>query len=470
MRHVTLALLLVGCAVNAAPGIAQEEGGFDVEKISERVIVVADRAEGTTQLAIASEKGIVVFDTRWSNITAGKFREAIAAALGRDDFIYTINHVERLDLFGGNETYKDTTIIAHEYFKEVLDKDRVDAELRQLIDMWRWKERVSRERLPTHEHGSESEKGETAWMLTCKRRADELEQGFSLFPPTLYYNDRMTLHLGDLTLKLIYFGKAGYNGITVFHVPEERMAIISNFVMHDHHLAPHPHGHFAELDVPRWIAVLEELFSDETGVERVVCGMGEVWTRERALKRLVYIKKLWEEVTALEAEGLDLDEVQERLSLDAAFSFVKEMETYKNHGDDWIRPQHMDHIRVFYLQHKKLASEAVVKKLEGSSVESALAEYKRLLDNPAGLYFDEPSFNGFGYYLLGGGQVAEAIELFKLNVAAFPESANVYDSLGEAYMNHGDTEAAIANYRKSLELNPNSENAKSKLKELGVEK
>jgi len=359
MRYVTSGLLMVVFALSATPGITQEQGEFDVEKISERVVVVTSRVERTSQLAIASERGIVVFDTHWSNTTAGKFRAAIAEAFGRDDFIYTINHVERLDLFGGNEAYKDTTIIAHEYFREVLDQERVDADLKELIKVYRWREEVSRERVQTLEPGSEEAKREKAWLAACTSRIEELEQGITLCPPTVYYSDRMTLDLGDLTLRLIYFGKAGYNGITVFHVPEERLAIISNFIMHRAHLAPHPQADYVELDVPRWIAVLEELLGDEAGVDRVICDINRVWPRERALKRLAYIKKLWEAVKALAAEGLELEEVQERLSLDAGFSFVKEMETYKERGDEWVRPQHMDHITGFYLQHRRPEPEAV---------------------------------------------------------------------------------------------------------------
>jgi cytochrome c-type biogenesis protein CcmH/NrfG len=34
----------------------------------------------------------------------------------------------------------------------------------------------------------------------------------------------------------------------------------------------------------------------------------------------------------------------------------------------------------------------------------------------------------------------------------------VYDSLGEAYMKKGEKELAIANYQKSLELNPDNAN------------
>jgi tetratricopeptide (TPR) repeat protein len=51
-----------------------------------------------------------------------------------------------------------------------------------------------------------------------------------------------------------------------------------------------------------------------------------------------------------------------------------------------------------------------------------------------------------------------------LNVEAYPESSNVYDSLGEAYMLNGEKAPAIENYEKSLKLNPNNANAVEKLK------
>lgn len=56
--------------------------------------------------------------------------------------------------------------------------------------------------------------------------------------------------------------------------------------------------------------------------------------------------------------------------------------------------------------------------------------------------------------------------MFKLNVALFPDSFNVYDSLGEAYMVAGERELAIKNYKKSLELNPNNTNAAKMLKKI----
>ena len=52
---------------------------------------------------------------------------------------------------------------------------------------------------------------------------------------------------------------------------------------------------------------------------------------------------------------------------------------------------------------------------------------------------------------------------------AYPESFNVYDSLGEALLAAGDREGAEANYRKSLELNPDNTNAVEVLQSMGVD-
>jgi len=60
----------------------------------------------------------------------------------------------------------------------------------------------------------------------------------------------------------------------------------------------------------------------------------------------------------------------------------------------------------------------------------------------------------------------EAIEVFKLNVEAFPQSFNVYDSLGEAFAAAGEQELAVKNYEKSLELNPKSQSGIDALKKL----
>jgi CubicO group peptidase (beta-lactamase class C family) len=102
-------------------------------------------------------------------------------------------------------------------------------------------------------------------------------------------------------------------------------------------------------------------------------------------------------------------------------------------------------------------------------LEAAKALYHELEAKARDQYvFGDRELNSLGYYFLRENQVAEAIEIFMFNVQLFPDVANTYDSLGEAYMVNDERELAIQNYRKALELDPDSDNAKQMLAELGV--
>ncbi|PSR56944.1 hypothetical protein AHMF7605_27340 [Adhaeribacter arboris] len=58
-------------------------------------------------------------------------------------------------------------------------------------------------------------------------------------------------------------------------------------------------------------------------------------------------------------------------------------------------------------------------------------------------------------------KIKEAIEVFKLNVKFYSESANTYNSLAEAYAAAGNNTLAIENYGHSLKLSPQNENGKT---------
>jgi tetratricopeptide (TPR) repeat protein len=79
---------------------------------------------------------------------------------------------------------------------------------------------------------------------------------------------------------------------------------------------------------------------------------------------------------------------------------------------------------------------------------------------------NEGLINALGYMYLGKKEFVYAIAVFKYNVKAFPESGNVYDSLGEAYKENGDIELAIKNYKKAFEIDPHNKNAEIIVKEL----
>ena len=81
-------------------------------------------------------------------------------------------------------------------------------------------------------------------------------------------------------------------------------------------------------------------------------------------------------------------------------------------------------------------------------------------DAPAGA-LSEAAVNELGYDLLGDDRFDAAIAVFRRNVERFPESANTWDSLGEAYLEAGELEAALENYQRSVELNPANDNGRA---------
>lgn len=108
---------------------------------------------------------------------------------------------------------------------------------------------------------------------------------------------------------------------------------------------------------------------------------------------------------------------------------------------------------------KKSLTAPLYHALEKGSGADAVKAYKSLKASEQDAYgFNENILNMLGYYLLGKGRLDDAVSIFKLNVKEYPKSFNVYDSLGEAYMNRGNLWRAKFNYKKSLRINPKNQN------------
>ncbi|HMK24229.1 MAG TPA: tetratricopeptide repeat protein, partial [Terriglobales bacterium] len=107
--------------------------------------------------------------------------------------------------------------------------------------------------------------------------------------------------------------------------------------------------------------------------------------------------------------------------------------------------------------------------IASGGLDVAVRQYNELKAAGTDTYnFDERELNDLGYKLLQRKQFKEAIRIFQLNVEAYPHSSNVYDSLGEAYMDDGNRLEAVANYKRSLRLNPKNYNAAVMLQKLNA--
>jgi carboxyl-terminal processing protease len=115
----------------------------------------------------------------------------------------------------------------------------------------------------------------------------------------------------------------------------------------------------------------------------------------------------------------------------------------------------------------RLLATSLAQDIEAKGIEAAKKAFDEgKTGDPGSYYIDENRMNQLGYELMNRGKVTEAVEVFKLNVREFPKSSNVYDSLGEAYAKAGNRELAVANYKRSLELDPKNANAEDWIKRL----
>jgi dienelactone hydrolase len=100
--------------------------------------------------------------------------------------------------------------------------------------------------------------------------------------------------------------------------------------------------------------------------------------------------------------------------------------------------------------------------------EHAPEAYQAMRTREPAFELKDAELNAWGYGLLRAGQPAQAIAIFKLATTLYPASGNAFDSLAEAYEQQGDKPNAILHYQRSLQLDPDNDNARAHLQTLGA--
>jgi tetratricopeptide (TPR) repeat protein len=103
--------------------------------------------------------------------------------------------------------------------------------------------------------------------------------------------------------------------------------------------------------------------------------------------------------------------------------------------------------------------------LKNKEYDKALEGYLTIKESDStNTYISETNFNSLGYRELRAENYADAIEIFKINTALYPNSDNVYDSLAEAYFRKGDTISAVENYKNAIAIDSGNRRAKDFVK------
>jgi len=302
-----------------------------VEKISDRVILLrlSHNPSGTNVTAVKSSKGIVVFDTEMSVQIAAQIRKAIEKYFRDQNISYVVNTHHHWDHTNGNQTFRDAVIIGHENCTRGIQNFTAgkDEFAKAYKEGWI-------DYLKNKLESSELEPGEAEQTRERIRYAtmvyDELKEGFVSTPPNITFSDRLRLDFGDITLHLMHLGMCHSDSDILIHIPEEKLLIVGDAF----------NGRSVKYidenaDIPRWLDVLNGLLKDENSIVHGISGHGDMMTRQDLLNHRRYIRDLWEGMQEAITEGLSLEEVKDRFSLENYFPYVQHLRHTWDDGTDF---------------------------------------------------------------------------------------------------------------------------------------
>jgi glyoxylase-like metal-dependent hydrolase (beta-lactamase superfamily II) len=446
---LTAFLLLVTSVVAAEDA----EPLFRVQRLSDRVLVFTERSPWeVNHVVVIGADGLVLVDPGHSPLMGQLIRQAVADELGRGRFDYVVDTHGHWGHSLGNAGFPEALIIGHELAAPAIESDAVNIARR--VEFFQNQLVVTDASLAELDPASDE-------ALAAQLQRDHFDriirglsdQGFAVRAPELVFSDRLRLDLGDLSLEMRYLGRGHSDSDIVVLIPEEKILLMGCFFLEQ---GPLPaFGARPLLDPDRWLEVLDDVLDPQLGLEYVVLGQHTIWPPERLAAMRDYIFRLWSEIKAFDAEGLAFETVMARLPIPAELDFIREAGVIE---EDLAR-YHQTEVAALWRQLQESAASEIALAIEEGGAEAGIARYRDLVaSNSSDVYFDENEFNLLGYRLLGQGRVDAAIAVFELNVERYPDSWNVYDSLGEACAVKGDTERAIELYRRSVELNPNNNN------------
>lgn len=111
--------------------------------------------------------------------------------------------------------------------------------------------------------------------------------------------------------------------------------------------------------------------------------------------------------------------------------------------------------------------ENLVKRLAAEGFDKAIPVYDQFTAQDAAFKLDPNEIYGWGAQLFRLNRLEQAREIFRLGAHLNPDLGFMYDGLAEMQAKTGQTQDAVKNYRRALELDPKNADAAKYLKEHG---
>jgi glyoxylase-like metal-dependent hydrolase (beta-lactamase superfamily II) len=286
---VTLSLLGLGLAAQekktSAPAGTQPgpDLGITVHRLGPRAAVFNVGPWDNSYLALATQKGIVVIDSGFSKTVAQAVRAAIQAEFKRSDFAFLINSHEHSDHTFGNSAYSDIPIVGSDLLRTTILRMKSDpafiAPRLAIPEQSLAQIQQDLKNNPKLLEDPTVAKDERFWKTV---QAD-YAAGVDYAPPTITFDRRMTLYLGDVSIQLFSYGHWHSTADTIISIPEEGIVRLGALFSAGHlPIVNSPYGPKEVLTaaiVNNWIAVLHEVLDQANEKTQFVSCHG--WTDEQ---------------------------------------------------------------------------------------------------------------------------------------------------------------------------------------------
>lgn len=373
---------------------------IQIDRLSDKVVVL-DYLNVRVS-AIEGRNGLIVIDTHRSPSIMAEMKELIENTFGRNDFLYIVNTHGHWDHSSGNQVFPDSILVGHKNCPEFMRQNPANS----IRNIWYTNQRLTELKTELRDVEKNSDEANDLRLKINVREMmlEDFQAKYRVTPPVRTFEHSLTLDAGDITVILIYCGRAHTNNDILVYVPEEKLVFTGDLF---HNSKSFGFSVTKMTDVPQMLSALDRILDNDTHIEFVVTSHTERMTGDdlHAIRALLVEK--YSEFENRNSAALYLEQLMRKSEPEQS---VQKYEQWKSEGSH---------------------------------------DY----------YFLEKEFHALGRNFLWEGLIDEAIVVFALAVEQYPESALAYDNLAEAYMKNGKIELAIQNYEKSLELLPENRNA-----------
>jgi len=375
----------------------------EIERVGDRVLV-ARCPVGSNVTAINTSGGIVVVDTHLSPGLMRAIREKIESVFVGKGFPFVINTHGHWDHCSGNQVFPEATIVGHANCPDFMRYNRPDL----FGSMWWLESSISRDREKLESNEEPDKASELrATIMTREQILSDLKTDYVSTPPTVTFQDRYTLDLGDVSADLICCGPAHTITDIFVYLPGERIVITGDVFSSptSFSFTPGP-----LIDIPSLLEAIDLVL--EQGVDIVVPGHGSLMSGED-LRRL----------------------------------------------RDLLAGQYSDQEGVIS------AARILEQAIEEKGIEEAGKRFRDMAsDSSRAGYMSEEEFYLLGNRFVDKARIETAEKVFEMASEYFPESSLIFGGLGRTELIRGDTLSAVSAYERAYELAPYNRNAEEMLR------